>query len=296
MDDALRVNDHLDLLVGQAEEPVRLYDLQALVHQGGGVYRYFRPHPPGGMRQRLLDRDGAHLFGRKAAERPTGGGQDEAAHLAGLLPAQALPDGAVLAIHRQDRDAVVARGLHDEVAGHHQRLLVGQRDGFPGANGGQRGPQPHQAGCSGYDDIDIGMRGNGEQPVFTEQHAGQRRARGTFRSGCVGEARDEGRVKFLSLLREQFHIAARGQGHHLKVFREAAHDIERLLPNRAGAAEYCDTPGEAGAGHVFLSMMCINIRYHNEWANECVLTNVVRPCYACSARAGASGRVATVDC
>src|SRR5690348_17607074 len=44
-------------LVGHIEEPVRLDDLQPLIHERRRVDGDLRPHAPGGVRQRLLHRD-----------------------------------------------------------------------------------------------------------------------------------------------------------------------------------------------------------------------------------------------
>ena len=51
-----------------------------------------------------------------AAERPARRGQDQAPHLAAPPPAQALVDGVVLAVHREDRDAAPSRRLRHQRA------------------------------------------------------------------------------------------------------------------------------------------------------------------------------------
>mmetsp|Transcript_2784 Transcript_2784/g.5029 ORF Transcript_2784/g.5029 Transcript_2784/m.5029 type:complete len:259 (+) Transcript_2784:74-850(+) len=57
VDDRLGVDDDVDVVVGGAEEVVRLDDLQPLVHHGGAVQRNLGPHVPIRMRRRLgLDR------------------------------------------------------------------------------------------------------------------------------------------------------------------------------------------------------------------------------------------------
>ena len=42
-------------------------------------------------------------------------------------------NGVVLAVDRQDRDALAACGIRDEPAGHHEHFLVGQRDRLAGS-------------------------------------------------------------------------------------------------------------------------------------------------------------------
>ncbi len=57
--------------------------------------------------------------------------------------AQRLEDGIVLAVERQQLGAVPRHGLHDGRPGADQSLLVGERDGAAGLDGGER---RHHAG------------------------------------------------------------------------------------------------------------------------------------------------------
>src|SRR5881394_4459981 len=61
MDRGLRVDYNPDLLRGYVEQTAGLYDLEALVHQGGGIDRDAVAHLPRGMVQRLLDGDVGEL-------------------------------------------------------------------------------------------------------------------------------------------------------------------------------------------------------------------------------------------
>ena len=70
VDDAGRVDDHVDARVGHVEQEVRLDDLQPLVHHRRRVDRDLRAHRPGGVTQRL--RDGDRREGRRVALRGTG--------------------------------------------------------------------------------------------------------------------------------------------------------------------------------------------------------------------------------
>ena len=54
VDDGRRVHDDLDPLVLEAEEVVRLDQLEALVRERRGVDRDLRAHRPRRMRERLL--------------------------------------------------------------------------------------------------------------------------------------------------------------------------------------------------------------------------------------------------
>ena len=84
------------------EQQVRLDQLQALVHQRGGVDRDHRAHVPGRVRQRLGRRGVGHLVPGPVQERAAAGGHHQLAHLVGPAAAQALGDRRVLGVHRDD--------------------------------------------------------------------------------------------------------------------------------------------------------------------------------------------------
>ncbi len=84
VDDALRVDDHGDAIVRDIVQPVRLDDLQALVHEGGRVDRDLGSHVPGGVGQRL-GRTHRLEVGRPVAERSARGGQDQPGDLTAAL-------------------------------------------------------------------------------------------------------------------------------------------------------------------------------------------------------------------
>ena len=112
----------------QPEQPVRLDDFEALVHQGRRVDRDLLTHLPGWVLEGIGSRDVSKALTRPSAEGPAGGREDEATDLAGGAAVQALMDRVVLAVDGQDRHPVPARGLHHESAGHDQYFLVRERD------------------------------------------------------------------------------------------------------------------------------------------------------------------------
>ena len=93
-----RVDDDLDLLVRQAEEKVRLDQLEALVGERRGVDRDLRAHPPRRVRKRVGSRDVGELLARPAAERPTRCGQDDRVHSLGGASLEALEERRVLTV------------------------------------------------------------------------------------------------------------------------------------------------------------------------------------------------------
>ena len=55
---------------------------------------------------------------------------------------QALEDGVVFAVDGQQLGAMLAHRLHEEGAGHHQRLLVGQQNALAGRTAAMVGARP----------------------------------------------------------------------------------------------------------------------------------------------------------
>jgi hypothetical protein len=74
VDDALRVDDHVDALHADAEQPAGLDHFEAFVEKGGGVDGDFRPHFPGRVLEGLGEGDVADLIGRQGPERAAGCG------------------------------------------------------------------------------------------------------------------------------------------------------------------------------------------------------------------------------
>jgi hypothetical protein len=79
--DRLGMNNHRHPVVVDAEQLMGLDDLEALVHQGGGVHGDLGAHAPGGMGQGLLHRDPLELGSRPAPERSAAGGEHQPGHL-----------------------------------------------------------------------------------------------------------------------------------------------------------------------------------------------------------------------
>ena len=128
MDDALPLDNDLDLILRQTEEPRGLDQLKTLVHQGSRVDRDLGTHIPVGVLEGIRLRLGAQLLGAHTEERPAGGGQQDLFQRFGaVLILQALEDGAVLTVHRQQVDTVFLDGIGHQMSAGDKALLVGQR-------------------------------------------------------------------------------------------------------------------------------------------------------------------------
>ena len=96
---------------------------------------------------------------------------------------QALMDRVVLAVDGQHRDALLARRVHHEAAGHHQHFLVGQRDGLARLDRAEHGVERRGAGRRAQDDVDVGMRGDLAKPLVAD--AGDLRRRSAERGDAA---------------------------------------------------------------------------------------------------------------
>ena len=99
--DRRRVHHDLQPVVREAEQEVRLDQLEALVRERRGVDGDLRAHVPGRMGKRLLGRHVGQLVGGPAAKRPARGREHERVH--GL--AVPLPDTGTTPSARSRREA-----------------------------------------------------------------------------------------------------------------------------------------------------------------------------------------------
>ena len=115
VDDALRVDHHLDRSVGDIVQPVRFDDFQALVGERRGVDRDLRAHRPRRVAEGLLGRDLREVR-RPVEDRPARRRQDERVDARHPLPHQALPDRGMLGVDRRSQASGLASGSSGLVA------------------------------------------------------------------------------------------------------------------------------------------------------------------------------------
>ena len=171
--------------------------------------------------------DTGQVFQGHRAEWPAGSGYDEAADVA-LLSLEALPDGAGLAVHREDGPSIPLFVFLQQGSGNYDGFLVGQGHRlaiFEGVDGG------HKAGRA---------RGSGHHHVHFGQ-ACHLLHRNEGRPGRQGRRRvdavDVGGLKLVDLLTEQFVVGTGGQSHHPELGGEGADDVQGLTTDGARASE-----------------------------------------------------------
>ena len=190
------------------------------------------------MRQRLRGRDGREGRGIPIAKRSAAGRHDETAQARTSLPAQTLMDGGVLAVDGQDLGSRGARQFHQELAGHDQGLLVGQGEILAALEDAPRGFHAGRTDDPVNGQVELGLTGHFAQCLRAgaQRHPlGQRLAQRIGR-GRIRDRHDRG-SKFASLLGERLPGSAGGERPHAQPVGVIAHDVERLGPDRAGAAE-----------------------------------------------------------
>ena len=145
MDDALGVDQDLDLPGIHVKEPAGLDDLQALVDQGRGVDGDLGPHGPGRVAEGVCRRDIGEVGSGSAAEGTAGGGEPDLRDPVAALSVQGLEDGAVFTVDRQNGNTPLRGQGHDDMAGRDQGLLVGQGDLLAALDRGDGRADTHHA-------------------------------------------------------------------------------------------------------------------------------------------------------
>ena len=95
-----------------------------------------------------------YLLHREVAERTARGRQQYLLDGVVVLAHQTLEDGRVLAVNGQDGGVVLRGQVANQLASHHQRLLVGQGNGLVGLDGMDGGRQTGEAYHGRQHDVD----------------------------------------------------------------------------------------------------------------------------------------------
>ena len=161
-----------------------------------------------------------------------------APHAPEVLAAQALEDGAELAVDGQDPAAARARERDQVLAGDHQRLLVGERQLAAALEHGHRGrqtpaPRPRRARrCRSR------ARGTAPRAPPAREKSAIPGQLGGRRCAAAASARATARGRnSRAWASERLPARAGGQAHDAEALPPGAHDVQGLGADRAGAAE-----------------------------------------------------------
>ena len=216
------MHDDLDAVEVDAEQLVRLDDLQALVHERRRVDGDLGAHGPGRVLQRVGDGDPLELGSRLAAERPAAGGEQDSPHLVRGAGAQRLVDGGVLRVDGHDLAAAASPLLGDDRTAGDETLLVGQREALAVGQRRERRRQAREADDRIEDDVGLGQRRQRRQRVRCVD----------AEMDAIGRDVEGGR-----LLREQLLVATRRQRDDAVPVAMRRDDIERLSTDRSRRSE-----------------------------------------------------------
>ncbi len=234
VDDALPVEEDVDAVQGDIEQPAGLDALQPLVEEGGAVHGDLLPHLPVGVSQRLLGGDPVHLLGRRIAEGAAGGGEDDALDAVRLFAPEALPDGGVLAVDGAELGAVASGLGGDELAGDDQDLLVGQGHGPAGAQGGECRRQAGGAYGGDHDQVRVRVGGH----LFHSGPGGGDAAAQVLRLAVTA---DQAGTELARLLLQEGDVGAGGEADDGEAAGEGADDVQGLTADGAGGAQDNET-------------------------------------------------------
>ena len=136
---------------------------------------------------------------------------------------------------------MVAHRLHEEGAGHHQGLLVGQQDPLAGTHGGHGGCQTRRTDDGRHDAVGVRVSGHFAQGSLTTEHSGGAamglEATGQIAGGALIHHDGETGGEFETVPHHGIHAASRGQRQHLPAPRVLPQHLEGALTDGAGGSQ-----------------------------------------------------------
>jgi hypothetical protein len=224
VDERRRLQHDLDAVVRDAEEIVRLDQLEALVRERGGVDRDLRAHRPGRVGERLLDRHVLELVACAAAERPARRGEDELGDGLAPPPLEALEHSRVLRVDGEQQSPAELVRPQREVAGGDEALLVRERERHSALERPERRAHAGETDDRVQHDVGLGA---------VEQ---------------LGEVASDLHVLDAVLGCERLERRRAGRERAELELRVPLDDLDRLAADRARRAEEGDTPHGLSVG------------------------------------------------
>jgi hypothetical protein len=234
-----------------------LDQLQPLVHQGRAIDRDLGAHRPIGVGDGFAGGGRAHLLEAPVPERSAAGGEDDPPNALGTRRVEALEDGIMLGINREQGRSAAPGGFDHQLAGRDQGFLIGEgnRSSAPYRRHGRaeagrsddRRHRPVRAGTGGIEDRLVARGGLGAA-------SGQSGAK-RFDQGFVGDHRPA-RPDPPRCVRQTLDVPMGGDGQDLVTLRIALDQVERGAADGAG----CPEDGDASPpGHARLAIRTSNV-------------------------------------
>ena len=142
MDDAFAVHHDVDPRGRQAEQPRGLHDSRGPCSSWWRIHGDLRPHAPvrvGSACSGVTEASSPRVLPKKGPPDAVRMRRETASRAGAAL--QALEDGGVLAVHREQAHTLLLRPCRDERAAGHKRFLVRERNVLARLDGGKRGLQ-----------------------------------------------------------------------------------------------------------------------------------------------------------
>ena len=239
VDDRFGVYHYVDAVGSGAEEPAGLDDLESFVHHRSGIDGDFGAHRPVGMLEGVGLRCGCNLLLRPIAERASGGCEMYFFEFVSLGGEQALEDGRMLGIYREDGGVAGPGPLHHQGSGSYQGLLVGQGDDLARLDGRQGGAQAAESNHGSNDDIHPVGCGQAASRVDAAEYLAVRIGQGVADLGIfVGIADDDVvDVKLARLFDQQVTAVVGGNEFHVETVRMLPDHIQGLAADGPGGTE-----------------------------------------------------------
>ena len=185
-----------------------------------------------------------------AAQARGGNPRGEAGRLGPGGALQALEDGRMLGIGRQQPRAGPLKLRQHHRSGRNQGLLVGQGQVLAGPNRREGGQQAGATDDAGDHQIGRGPGGGGAEALGAAQQLGQggRAVLGIEGQQALPQGRDQVaigqghhlRTVALDLVNQQVEVAAGGEGHHAEAIGKVLDDLQGLGADRARGSQHAE--------------------------------------------------------
>ena len=147
----------------------------------------------------------------------------------------------MLAVDWKHGGAMLTHGVHEERAGHDQRLLVGQQHALAGAHSSERRAQPCCADDGRHHGIAVGVARNFFQCLAAETDLDAGGLCAELVTQCIRRDRRTKhrhlRAKLAAEQRELVGLRVGGQRKNAVLVGMTAHHVERAVANGAGGAK-----------------------------------------------------------
>ena len=133
------MDDHINLFWPEIKQPPCFDHLKPFVHHCCRIYGDLLPHRPVGMPEGIFPGDSRQVVPGFSAKRAARSGQVNLLDSPGLFSGKTLKNGRMFRVNREDQHIFPLCLRHDQIAGDHQTLFIGQRHGFSGSDGAEGG-------------------------------------------------------------------------------------------------------------------------------------------------------------